>query len=206
MIASQLHGYCDVINKRLWHHQQKVHQASEARRRSVKIVVLSSFLSSLCRVRNKIMYALSWRTIAALIRVLFWCLFPPLLRNSGNKHQNSPLVSPETVRHSSAYIILYSFIHVTCLFISIQLFHCHSGKHTHYIVSSTATHNKTQQRVNSVNSGHVELFERLRMMCSYFVPYLGFCSTDGHQLYIGATLQVPYPMLTIPCLWTLWRI
>ena len=29
------------------------------------------------------------------------------LRNSGNKHQNTPLVSAETVRHSSAYIILY---------------------------------------------------------------------------------------------------
>ena len=26
-------------------------------------------------------------------RVLFWCLFPSLLRNSGNKHQNNPLVS-----------------------------------------------------------------------------------------------------------------
>ena len=28
-------------------------------------------------------------------------------RNSGNKHQNNPLVSAETIRHSSAYIILY---------------------------------------------------------------------------------------------------
>ena len=39
---------------------------------------LSSFLSSLCHVRNKIMYVLSWRTISALTRVLFWCLFPSL--------------------------------------------------------------------------------------------------------------------------------
>ena len=38
--------------------------------------------------------------------VLFWYLFPTLLRNSGNKHQNNPLVSGETVRHSSTYIIL----------------------------------------------------------------------------------------------------
>ena len=32
-----------------------------------------------------------------------------LIRNSGNKHQNNPLVSAETVRHSSAYIILNMF-------------------------------------------------------------------------------------------------
>ena len=53
------------------------------------------------------MYVLSWRTISALTRVLFWCLFPSLLHNSGNKHQNNPLVSAETVRHESTYIILY---------------------------------------------------------------------------------------------------
>ena len=41
---------------------------------------------------------------------LFLCLFPSLLRNSGNKHKNNPLVSAETVRHSSTYIILYIFI------------------------------------------------------------------------------------------------
>ena len=40
-------------------------------------------------------------------RVLFWYLFPSLLRNSGNKHQNNPLVSAKTIRHSSTYIILY---------------------------------------------------------------------------------------------------
>ena len=55
------------------------------------------------------MYVLSWRTVSALTRVLFWYLFPLLLRNSGNKHQNNPLVSAETVRHSSTYIILYEF-------------------------------------------------------------------------------------------------
>ena len=37
----------------------------------------------------------------------FLCLFPSLLRNSGNKHRNNPLVSVETVRHSSTYFILY---------------------------------------------------------------------------------------------------
>ena len=43
----------------------------------------------------------------ALTIVLFWRLFPSLLRNLGNKHHNNPLVSAETVRHSSACIILY---------------------------------------------------------------------------------------------------
>ena len=41
--------------------------------------------------------------------VLFWYWFPRLLRNSGNKHQNKPLVCAETVRYSSTYIILYIF-------------------------------------------------------------------------------------------------
>ena len=40
--------------------------------------------------------------------MLSWCLFPSLLRNSGNKHQNNTLVGTETVRHSSTYIILYN--------------------------------------------------------------------------------------------------
>ena len=55
------------------------------------------------------MYVLSWRTVSLLIRELFWYSFPSLrkLRNSGNKHQNNPLVSAEMIRHSSTYIILY---------------------------------------------------------------------------------------------------
>ena len=36
---------------------------------------------------------------------VIWCLFPSLLCNSGNK-QNNPLVSVETARHKSTYIIL----------------------------------------------------------------------------------------------------
>ena len=32
------------------------------------------------------MYVLEWRTASALTRGLFWCLFPELLRNSGNKN------------------------------------------------------------------------------------------------------------------------
>ena len=51
------------------------------------------------------MYVLSRRTASALARVLFLYLFPSLLRNSGNKHKNNPLVSAEAVRHSSTYIL-----------------------------------------------------------------------------------------------------
>ena len=110
VIAPQLSGHCDVISNRLWRHQQTKNRASETRGRCEKIVVLSSFMDLLRHARNKIMYVLSWRTVSALTRVLLWYLFPSLLRNSGNKHQNNPLVSAETVRYSSSYIILYKII------------------------------------------------------------------------------------------------
>ena len=61
----------------------------------------------LCHVRNRIIYVQLWQTVHAHTRVLFWCLFPELLRNSGNKHQNNTLVSASAVRHSSTYIIHY---------------------------------------------------------------------------------------------------
>ena len=93
VIASQLSGHCDVIRTRLWRHQQNVDWASEPRDGVWGSSFLSSFMGSLCRVRNELMYVLSWQTVYALTRVLFWCLFPSLLRNSGNKHQNNPLVS-----------------------------------------------------------------------------------------------------------------
>ena len=108
-------GHYDVISNLLWCHQQNETWASETRGRCVKIVVFTIIqIDLLCRVRNKIMYELSWRTVAALTRGLFfWCLFTSLLRNSGNNHQNNPLVSAETVRHSSTYIILY--LHAICI-------------------------------------------------------------------------------------------
>ena len=107
VFASQLFGHCDVIANGLWRHQQNVKWANETQGLCVKILVLASFMDSLCSVKNKIMYVLLWRTVYALTRVLFWCLFPSLLHNSGNKHQNNPLVSAWTVRHVSTYIILY---------------------------------------------------------------------------------------------------
>ena len=92
---------------RLWRHQQNENWASETQGDVQRSSFLLLFLHSLRRVRNKMMYAHSWRTVYALTRVLFWCLFPSLLRNTGNKHQNKPLMSAETICHSSVYIILY---------------------------------------------------------------------------------------------------
>ena len=103
MIVSQLPGHYDVIGNRLWSQQQNANWVSETRERCVKIVILSSFMDSFCRVRNEEMCVLSWWTVSALTRVLFWSLFPELL-------QNNPLMSAETVHHSSTYIILYFVI------------------------------------------------------------------------------------------------
>ena len=61
-------------------------------------------MDTLCHVRNKVTYVPSSRTVSALTQVLFLCLFPLLLRN---KNKNDPLVSAETFRHSSTFIILY---------------------------------------------------------------------------------------------------
>ena len=74
VITSQLSGHCDVLSNRLWRHQQNVNRAKERRGRCVKIIVLSSVMVPLCRVKNEVMYVLSWRTNSALTRVLFWCL------------------------------------------------------------------------------------------------------------------------------------
>ena len=57
------------------------------------------------------MYVLQWRTVSALTRGLFWCLFPELRSNEGNKHHNNIRVSAETVRHESTYIILFQTRH-----------------------------------------------------------------------------------------------
>ena len=45
--------------------------------------------------------------VYAPTRGLFWCTFPELGSNEGNKHQNNTRVSTETVRHESTYIILF---------------------------------------------------------------------------------------------------
>ena len=54
-------------------------------------------MDSLCHVRNKLMYVLSWQTVSALTPVLFLCLLPLFLHNSGNKPQDNLLMSAGTV-------------------------------------------------------------------------------------------------------------
>ena len=54
-----------------------------------------------------ILYVPEWRTVSALTRGLFLCLFPELRSNEGDKHKNNIRVSAETVRHESNYIILF---------------------------------------------------------------------------------------------------
>ena len=57
------------------------------------------------------MYVLEWRIVLALTRGLFWCLFPELRSNEGNKHENDTRVSAETVRHESTYLIVFHTRH-----------------------------------------------------------------------------------------------
>ena len=64
-------------------------------------------IQTLSLKRYRIMYALPWQTVYALTRGLFWCLFPELHSNEGNKHQNNTQVSALTLRHKSTYNILF---------------------------------------------------------------------------------------------------
>ena len=52
VIASQLSRYCDIINNRLWCHQQKEGRASETRGRCVKIVIYGFVMS--CKKKNNV--------------------------------------------------------------------------------------------------------------------------------------------------------
>ena len=75
VFASQLSGHCDVTANRLWRHQQNVKRASETRGDVWRSSFLTSFMDSLCRVRNKIIYALLRRTVYAL-ECYFGVYFP----------------------------------------------------------------------------------------------------------------------------------
>ena len=129
VIASQLSGHCDVINKQLWRHQAEWKPSEWDTGTMWKDHRFYHHLW-ICFVEQKIkcmyscdklflhslecyfgVYFPHCETVSALTRVLFWCLFPSLLCNLGNKHQNNPLVSTETVCQKSTYIILY-IIHV----------------------------------------------------------------------------------------------
>ena len=76
VFASQLSSHCDLIACRLWRLQQNV-QRARLEDHVWRSSLIESSIDLLCRVRNKIIYALSWRTVSELTGVLFWC----------NKHQ-----------------------------------------------------------------------------------------------------------------------
>ena len=72
-----------------------------------RLIKLNVKNNTLPRQKYRIMYVLAWRTVYALTRGLFWCLFSELRSNEGNIPQNNTRVSAYTVRHKSKYIILF---------------------------------------------------------------------------------------------------
>ena len=79
MIVSQLSSHCDIIKNRLWRQQQNEDRASETQGQCVKIVILSSFMDSLCYIRNKIVCMYSRD---ALFLCLLKCNFDIYLINT----------------------------------------------------------------------------------------------------------------------------
>ena len=92
-------------------HQQSIVTSSSKRKpgecHTEMILVLSSFMNSLCLARNKIMPVLSQRTVYPPVCVLFWCLFSALLRSLWNKHKKYPSREHMHSSHLSTYTILY---------------------------------------------------------------------------------------------------
>ena len=74
VIASQLCGHFDAISNRLWRHQQNVNRASETRGWCVKVE--DRCLQRNLWIRYVVYEILSWRTVYALTRVLYWCFCP----------------------------------------------------------------------------------------------------------------------------------
>ena len=114
VIASHLSGHCDVICNRLWPHQQNGNWGSETRERCVKIVVLSLFMDSFCRVRNKIMYVLLWRMFLRSLGCYFGVYFPSCeaTREINNKITLSWALKQFVTRvHTLLYIYIYGIYH-----------------------------------------------------------------------------------------------
>ena len=68
------------------------------------------FISNICQM-YRIMHVRKWRTVNALMRGLFWCLFPEVHSNMGNKHQRNTQASASTVHHESTYMNLFLKLH-----------------------------------------------------------------------------------------------
>ena len=104
VITSQLSGHCDIISNQLWHHQQNENQARHGDD-VPKSSFSSSFMDTLCCVRNKITYVLSWRTVSVCTRVLFWYLFPELEINTKKPSREHWSSSSHEYIHYSLFIL-----------------------------------------------------------------------------------------------------
>ena len=66
-----------------------------------------SHTEDITKYKYRILYVLEWRTVYALTKGLYWCLFPELRNNEVNIKQNNTQMSAWTVRHESTYIIKF---------------------------------------------------------------------------------------------------
>ena len=71
---------CDVISRTK---TERVRHGDDV---IVDFIVMYGFVMS---CKKKMMHVLPWRIVSVPTRVLFLCLFPSLLRTSGNKHKNN---------------------------------------------------------------------------------------------------------------------
>ena len=100
VIASQLSRHSDIISNRLWCHQ---HNEDQERHGDdvLRSSFFTSFMDSLCCVRNNIMYV-QYSCDKLFLRSLeCFCVYFPhcFATREINTVKNNPLVSAETVRH-----------------------------------------------------------------------------------------------------------
>ena len=89
MFVIQWECTCHKIGERVQRHRYDIWRHC----RYTDIYALLERFEKRLMSKYRIMYVLAWRTVYALTRGLFWCLFPELRSNEGNKHQNNTRVS-----------------------------------------------------------------------------------------------------------------
>ena len=94
-----------ILEGQSWEYFQKTHHVMR-RHIEEKSVLFIWVPLSRTYIENTVC-TLEWRIVSVLTRGLFWCLFPELRSNEGNKYQNNTQVSTETVHHESTYIISF---------------------------------------------------------------------------------------------------
>ena len=143
--------------------------------------------------KNKIMYVLSWQTVSVLTRELFLCLLPSLLRNSGNKRKNKPLVNAETIRHSSTFIILYIFDHPAAAFVRFNGIRWQVVKDSHHeAIIYNRTFHLHQSIISVLESGpvYIEIYfhTRIKILINLLI-HNGNPLTDTHGLQLETDFQ-----------------